>query len=716
MMKNAGTNMSGLRQLEMYDEIGWEFPSIFAGEQCYYAKRDCFNVTLNARVLERFHTYIQQQSGLTEPTAFGASTWGDVTPLTNLSAIEVGTDAQTKASQRILFYWSIRFAAWDVETYYARVVAAVTKANNNNPVYAFVNMNNFHGRLYEPLGKVIARRELKNRHLGTLTADRLGTQGSTVGSTAKGGIDWFEAGRLHAGDILWTEDWFGDDYASEWSYLSNRLRSAARLATEPRVRTGATQTSLPVTFGGAIVPRAGTDGRKGNETGSSVGTPDLLMRALTLVGNGAKHIWWFSFGPEKFFPGNCFSEEAIGVAPSYPGEENATHSALFSQIATASHMIAAADDLLYEGEMPYSAVAILYPRSSWMWDMVNGSDHADHDIDEDQGETEMDYQAVVYGLFRAIAQYSNRQVDFIDEESLTADGLEPYKALIVTEPDVPASGQEAILNWCGQGGHLATVSGAMASDRYAQASTILSSVTGVHEAPRPRVMNTAHQGHKEKLWPELVHNASGERGQLSAYVVRSHFVRIGPHSTVLATFDVDKSPAVVRTDVGKGRVTQFGFMPTFPFPFMDAWNPSPDFNRGPMDGSIPYLLDFLDQAGAVPRVNVTDAAQGGTQVMRVETPLLVSDGGAVLTILNWQTRAVPPAEQVPLRLHVSVRVELKAQATTVDSVALGRRLDFTCTPLHAVDATESRSTDGKATYLVKFSVDVVYGDFVRIIV
>jgi hypothetical protein len=36
---------------------------------------------------------------------------------------------------------------------------------------------------------------------------RARVQGSTAGETAQGGVDWFEAGRLHSGDILWTEDW-----------------------------------------------------------------------------------------------------------------------------------------------------------------------------------------------------------------------------------------------------------------------------------------------------------------------------------------------------------------------------------------------------------------------------------------------------------------------------------------------------------------------------
>ena len=481
-----------------------------------------------------------------------------------------------------------------------------------------------------------------------------------------------------------------------------------------------------MTFGGAIVPRAGTDGRKGNKTGASVGTPDLMMRALTLVGNGAKHIWWFAFGPEQLLyvpscpgplhspdslllahsPGNCYSEEAIGAAPTYPGGQNDTRSELFEQIASASRMIAGADDLLFEGEMPYSSLAILYPRSSWMWDVVNGSDHDDHDIDEDQGSTEMDYQAVVYGLFRAIGQYSNRQVDFIDEDSLTAEGLAPFRALIVTEPNVPTSGQEAILKWVAAGGHLATCSGAMASDRYARPTSTLSDATGVTEAPRARVMDTSHQGHKGKQWPNLVHNASGQLGRLSAYIVRSHFTRLGGRSTALAVFETDNTPAVVRSDVGQGRVTQFGFLPTTPFPFMDAYDPSPDFNRAPIDGSIPYLLDFLDQAGVAPRVNITSA--DGTNVERVETPLLVSDAGAVLTILCWQTRAVPPAPQPPLSLQISVRVELKAKPTAVDSVALGKPLEFTCTPVGA------NSTGRAVPFVVRFSVDVLYGDFVRI--
>jgi hypothetical protein len=220
MMKGTGTNMSGLTQLEMYDEIGWAFPSIFAGTNCYYAQHSCFNVSLNARVLQRFHSYIQNQSGLTKPSAFGATTWGEVKPLTNLTAIELGTDPKLVEGRRILFYWSIRFAAWDVESYYAKVVAAVAKANNDEPVGAFINCNNFHGRLYEPVGSQIImdnQQQVPGRAQTVATSgrrNRAKVQHSTVGETAKGGVDWFEAGRLHTGDILWTEGESGNTYTS----------------------------------------------------------------------------------------------------------------------------------------------------------------------------------------------------------------------------------------------------------------------------------------------------------------------------------------------------------------------------------------------------------------------------------------------------------------------------------------------------------------------
>ena len=128
-----------------------------------------------------------------------------------------------------------------------------------------------------------------------------------------GSMDWFEAGRMRAGTMLWTEgksaaemlcpscvfcphccfadccrcvhhsDWFGDSKASEWTYLAARLRCAAKLG------------GPDIQFGGYIVPRGPTGG-------VAHGTVGLLKKAISMVGSGASGIDWFEFGPEDTFP------------------------------------------------------------------------------------------------------------------------------------------------------------------------------------------------------------------------------------------------------------------------------------------------------------------------------------------------------------------------------------------------------------------------------
>ena len=92
--------------------------------------------------------------------------------------------------------------------------------------------------------------------------------------------------------MKWTESWFGDSKASEWTYLASRLRCAAKLGGDD------------MQFGGYITPRGPTGG-------VAHGTVGLLKQAISMVGSGAKGLDWFEFGPEDFFPGNWWS--AIGM-------------------------------------------------------------------------------------------------------------------------------------------------------------------------------------------------------------------------------------------------------------------------------------------------------------------------------------------------------------------------------------------------------------------
>ena len=690
-LKLAGVKK--LTQFALHDELGWSYPGIWAGAN---------NVSGHPSVFARFHAYIKNSSGLSTPEAFGAATWAEVVPISTANLTNVGGKHLEGLQNRL--YWSMRFAVWDVTHFYSQATAALVKANGGTPFSIYTNCNNFRGRGRSPA-------KPPKIQAGT---------GVMIAQSDRQGMDWFEAGRLRAGTMMWTEDWFDDTGASEWSYLAARMRCAARLG------------GPDIQFGGYIVPRG--------PTGTAPrGTIGLLKRAVTLIGSGAKGMDYFEFGPEPMFPGNCFSAVAM---------RDPSHT-MFKLIAEANRMIATADDLLYEGKMPVAEVAVLYPRSSWYWDNSTGITGACSNqpagakckkltpaciatVDlycasqaplqcsmclsawprqlaaagcpadnatlmtycqglgpagpsscEDQGETTMAYMGSIYGMFRYISQVHNVQLDFIDEDSLTAEGLKPWKALIITEPDIPAEGQAALAAWVQAGGHLMSTAGAAAYDRYHRPSTVLSAVTGFVEAPHERLM---------VQWSALLKVAAsgvGELGAIEAYGVRSNLKSFDAEGFQhLAAFQ-DGTPAIVRNDaVGNGSATHFAFHPSLRFPNMNPYTGNPNFDQFEdfNDGTLPYLSEFLDNAGVTARVTVSS--------QQIETPLLVSKGGAVVTLLDWR----PEDQQLP---SINVTVRLNFDVTEVTAVRAGLKLHFT-------------SVKQSGEFLISFATEVMHCDFITL--
>jgi hypothetical protein len=234
-MKAAGfTTLSGL---SLWDELGWSYPGIWAG-------RSTNNISDNPRVFAKYQKYIKARSGFTTPQEFGAESWNDVVPITKVNV----TRGPNEEGLRARVYWSVRFAAWDVVTWFARATAALVEANGGQEFGIYTNCNNFHGRLFTP---------------GSISV-QAGT-GVKISKADRGGMDWNEAGRARAGTALWTEDWFGEDMTSQWSYLATRMRCAAKLGN--------------ITFGAYLVGRGPTGG-------VAHGTPNVLKKALVLAGTG----------------------------------------------------------------------------------------------------------------------------------------------------------------------------------------------------------------------------------------------------------------------------------------------------------------------------------------------------------------------------------------------------------------------------------------------
>jgi hypothetical protein len=556
---DAGYAPEDMALFALSDEPGWYYPHAFKALEA------------NPAALARFHDYLEKQ-GL-KLADVGAEKWADVRPLGRSKAVDLPS--------RRLFYWTMRFYAWDSARHFAECTKALEKEFYPGlPI--LTNWNFFSGRLYVP--GPVANNSAK-----------------TDPDAAMGGHDWMEFGRMRGGTILWTEDWFADAKAYQWSFYCSKLRCAAEKGG--------------VQFGGYVIPRTAGDREDG-----------IVQKILCVVGSGGKAIKYFVFGPEYNFPGNCYSERAR-VMP---------------KMAEAHRMIGAAEDVLWPGKRPRPEVAILLPRSAQMWDakkmaVARGiSDATNHNLN---GAT-VDYMAEVYNLYLAL-QHANVPVDFVEEDDLSAAGLKPYRVLYLTAPNVPEENQRGLAEWVRSGGTLVTVTGAAARDRYDDPCAVLADAVGIKEKPRERLLVANANVLKE------IDKGRGANGDFTAFGVRGTLETRDGVEAMFANGD----PAVVRRGVGKGRVVHFAWLPGLSY-----WRSATAGDKGTVYSASArrWVTWATELAGVRPPVKVDQPL--------IETPLLLSDAGAAVTLLNWTGSPVD-------KLRVSVRLPFKVR--TIESIRHG---------------------------------------------
>ena len=140
-----------------------------------------------------FRQYLEAQH-LT-PGDLGASDWTAVRPL--------GRSRAKDLALKRLFYWTQRFFSYDSARYFASCTAALEQAATP-AMHVITNWNFFSGRSYVP-GAVANNKDKQSP------------------DAAMGGHDWLEFGRLGGSSMLWTEDWFADSQAYQWSFYAAKL-------------------------------------------------------------------------------------------------------------------------------------------------------------------------------------------------------------------------------------------------------------------------------------------------------------------------------------------------------------------------------------------------------------------------------------------------------------------------------------------------------------
>jgi hypothetical protein len=505
--------------------------------------------TFNAdpAALAAFQAYLKDR-GLS-PKELGCASWEEVRL--------IGRADYQDLPRRRLFYWSNRFVPWASSRYFSEVTRAF-EAELGEGFPVMVNFNNFLSRYYQPgsVGNNPVRQD----------PDK-----------AMGQHDWMEFGRLRGSTCMTTEDWFEDSASPQWSFYATRLRSAAELSG--------------VGFGALIIPR--TSGQK----------PDgMAQKILALVGQGAKTIKFFTFGPEYNFPGNCYSYNR----------------AVFKPLSVGMGLVGRAEELLYPGRMRRPQVAILMPQSAQLWDLEeNKTPGGLMDVtNRDLFRWHMAYMSETYGLHLAL-QHSAIPVQAIDEEACTEKSLAGYKVIYLTAPDLPEEAAEGLLRWVKDGGTLVMTAGSALFDRYHQPMSKLTDAAGARPELPLRPLPGSLGAVAEGAIVTAGTNALPSYGEHERLIVKGAEIR--------AAY-ADGTPALTSKALKKGRLVRFAGYPGLCYR-RSATETSNKLPAGFSAGWRGLILEPVKAAGVAAPVTVDRPL--------IDAPALFSEGGVAVTLLNW---------------------------------------------------------------------------------
>ena len=344
------------------------------------------------------------------------------------------------------------------------------------------------------------------------------------------------------------------------------------------------------------------------------------------------------------FPGNSYSGVTGVDGQMLTGMSN-TH-----------EMIAKAEDILWPARRAIAQVAILFPQSSPMWDLLGEmaspntiEDFTNHILDD----RTTDYLAEIWGLYQALALHKNIPVDFVDEAGLLEiETLKPFKVIFATVPDLPSAGATSLGAWVKEGGTLITVSNTGSHDEYHEPSTVLARLSGMRSKRNVPAEGGLYHGGRFILsgsgyWsgleavangtliPSLCPNATlcsfvacGAAGEFTAVNEDGYADDESPTSgSVLASFH-NGQPAVKTTRSGMGHYIHFAWLPGISYSAgAGAGNPPPT-TQPEQKNVIATLLETL--------VRQYSGVQASVQVSidEIEAPLLSSPQGDVVTVLN----------------------------------------------------------------------------------
>ncbi len=425
----------------------------------------------------------------------------------------------------------------------------------------------------------------------TLTSVTFDPEPIGRGSGMIEGPDWFECGKQGAVEMLWSMDGGGPRLA-DTPLLADLLRAAARANEQP--------------IGLCL------------ERGPST---SIRFRTYSALAHGAKALRYYRYGPHYATVDGAWSDKKNEV----------------QEIGRLTREIGQTEGLLYPGKRPKAKVALVYSKSSDIW----------QDDDAALAELRQTYFALLV---------ENIPVDFLTEEEIADGALGEYRACYIFGPNLTRAAAEAISNWVLGGGMLYGCLGAGWKDEFNRPSDVLVPAFGL------QLQNVERVDSRYREYYDLPKLETLTRVTMptSDWVPGCGFEILGHRGYITLTTgqtlgsDEDGRFVVVSNKYGEGEALYVAALPAL------SWRKDAPLTPGYV---LPhYSLELGKLLTAVAR---HADAYGPVRVSHhgVESGYLASDDGAAVPLLNWTQARVPA---------LTIKIADVPEPKSVESIVRGK--------------------------------------------
>ncbi|MEH0155584.1 beta-galactosidase trimerization domain-containing protein [Limibacter armeniacum] len=318
-------------------------------------------------------------------------------------------------------------------------------------------------------------------------------------------LDWFDIGRREAVDLIGIEDWLGLQYMYGPNYTWEGFQL---LGFQAAIFRSASQGKLPIITW--ITP---SDEK------------NLRLKASSALCQGAKHFYFWSYGPTSMSTENYWSD----LKGEYYG------------LVDITRRLAKTEDIIAPGHTRKTKVAILYSISSDLWQPF-GYQH----MLERRGL----YFSLIHGQYL---------VDFLSEEDVEAGRLSDYEVLYTADPCIKTSAVTKIDDWVRNGGLLYGTCMAGSRNEFGEEVDGLSNVFGITPKPKATLQKGKYRIRGELNQLEYLDKVKTEYVEIGVVGMKVDFAPL-KSTEVKGRFNNGR-PALVINKYGSGKAVYAGTTP-----------------------------------------------------------------------------------------------------------------------------------------------------------